>query len=132
MSIVSKLMAALRGDHEPKSAVAAVTAVKPRYAIPTVKFDPKRVTEAVKADLKINIKALKEFDECHFDRVYDAALRSISRGRDMATLVNAIMELNLPDMTKQRAGEISGILNNKATALMNRDRQVSTGIKYAI
>ena len=35
-------------------------------------------------------------------------------------------------MTKQRASEISIRLNNKATALINRNQQVSIGIKYAI
>jgi hypothetical protein len=132
MSILSKLMSAIRGGGEPKSAVATARVVEPAYAIPTVKFDPKRVTEAVKTDLKKNIKKIKELDESHFDQIYEAALRSISRGRDLATLFNAIMSLNLPSMTKQRAGEISLSLNNKATALMSRNRQKSLGIEYAI
>ena len=42
------------------------------------------------------------------------------------------MGLNLPNMTKQRASEISRNLASKTTAQMNRDRQVSMGIKYAI
>jgi uncharacterized protein with gpF-like domain len=144
----------LRGGGEPKPAVAPARAVEPGYAIPTVefdpervtagfrvldagriptvKFDPKRVTEAVKVDLKKNIRKIKEFDESHFDKIYEAALRSISGGRDMATLFNAITELNLPGMTKQRASDISGSLNNKATALMDQNRQESLSIKYAI
>ena len=132
MSIISKLLSAIRGGGKPKPAVATVRAVEPAYAVPTVKFDPKRVTEAVKADLKNNIKKIKEFDESHFDQIYDAALRSISRGRDLATLFNAIMELHLPGMTKRRASEISLSLNNKATALIHRNRQASIGVKYAI
>ncbi|MGB8366202.1 MAG: hypothetical protein WCE20_17025, partial [Rhizomicrobium sp.] len=125
-------MSAIRGGGEPKPAAAPARAEEPVYAIPTVKFDPKLVTEVVKADLKSDIKKIKEFDESHSEQIYDAALRSVSRGRDLATLFNAIMELNLPDMTKQRASDISRSLNNKATALMNRDRQVSIGVKYAI
>ena len=97
-----------------------------------MKFDPERVTEAVKIDLKNNIKTMKEFDESNFGMIYDAALRSISRGRDVATLFNVIMDLKLPDMTKQRASEISLSLNNKATTRMDRNRQVSSGMKYAI
>jgi hypothetical protein len=42
------------------------------------------------------------------------------------------MQMNINGMTKQRAGAISLSLNNKATALMNRDQQVSLGVKYAI
>jgi hypothetical protein len=49
--------------------------VEPAYAIPTVKFDPKRVTEAVKTDLKYNIKEIKEFDQSHFDQIYDLGAR---------------------------------------------------------
>lgn len=75
-------MSAISGGKKPKPAVASARAAEPAYAIPTVKFDPNRVTEAVKADLKINIKEVKEFDESHFDQIYDAALRSISRGRE--------------------------------------------------
>jgi uncharacterized protein with gpF-like domain len=132
MSIVSNFMSAIRGGGEPKPAVAPARTVGPAYTIPTVEFDPKRVTETVKADLKNNIKKTKDFDESHLDQIYDAALRSIFRGRDLATLFNAIVKLNLPDMTNQRASEISRSLNNKATALMQRNQQVSAGITHAI
>jgi hypothetical protein len=132
MSFLSKLMSAIRGGGEPKPTAAPAKVVEQAYAVPTVKFDPKRVTEAVKIDLAKNIRKIKEFDESHFDKIYGTALRSISRGGDLATLFNAIAELNLPNVTKQRAGDISRSLNNEATALMDRNRQESHGIKYAI
>lgn len=119
MSIFSKIISAIRGGQEPKLAVDPPRAVEPPHTIPTVKFDLKRVTEAVKDDLRKNIQNISEFDEFHFVHIYDAALRSISRGQDLATLFNAITELNLPGMTRLRASEISLGLNNKATALMN-------------
>ena len=84
MSIVSKLMSAIRGGGKPRLGVAPAGAAEPPHVIPTVKFDPARVTEAVKADLKKNIRKIKEFDESHFDRIFDAALRSISRGTRIA------------------------------------------------
>jgi uncharacterized protein with gpF-like domain len=127
MSLVSKLLSALRRDEKPQAAGAN----QPTYTIPTVKFDASRVTEAVKEDLAKNIRRIRDFDASHFEHIYEAAFRSISRGRDLATLYNAIMELNLPTMTKKRAGEISRSLNNKATAIMTRDRQTSLGIQYA-
>jgi hypothetical protein len=80
MSIFSKLLSVIRGAGEPKPAAAPARAVEPAYAIPTVKFDAKRVTDAIKADLKMNIKKIKDFDESHFDQIYDAALLSITRG----------------------------------------------------
>lgn len=132
MVIFSKLMSVIRGNGRAESAATPGKAVEPAYGIPTVKFDLRRVTEAVKTDLANNIKEMKEFDEFNFFTIYDLALRSIFRGGDTATLFNSIMELNLPGMTRRRASEISLSLNNKASALMERNRQVSAGIKYAI
>ena len=66
MSIVSKMMSAIRGGKEPKPIVAPAKAVEQAHAIPTVRFDPKLVTEAVKADLKRNIKEITEFEELPF------------------------------------------------------------------
>ena len=59
--------------------VAPAATVEPIYRIPTVKFDPKRVTEQVKADLAKKLRRTTEFDKSHFDEIYDAALRAISR-----------------------------------------------------
>jgi uncharacterized protein with gpF-like domain len=99
--------------------------------IPTVKFDASRVTETVKADLRKNIMLLEGINRDDFEQVYDAALRSISAGRDLSLLYNVLMQINIEGMTKQRAEEIARLLNNKATALMNRERQGSLGIKQA-
>ncbi|WP_443699238.1 hypothetical protein [Pseudomonas sp.] len=120
MWIFSKLMSVIKGDTRPKTANAAPAKGRAGSAVPTVRFDPKRVTEAVKVDLKNNIKKIKEFDESNFEKVYEASLQSVSRGRDLGVLTAAIMDLKLPDMTKRRAGEIALSLNNKATALMKR------------
>jgi hypothetical protein len=132
MSIYSKFMLAIRGGRKPTLTAAPVEVVEPPYAIPAVTFDQNLITEEIRADLRNNIKELAEFDETNFDHIYDAALRSMTRGRDLATLAKAIMDLNLPAMTECRAGEIARILHNKATALINRDRQISVGIEYAI
>jgi hypothetical protein len=99
--------------------------------IPTVKFDSSRVTVTVKIDLAKNISDLREIDKTNFEQVYDAALRSISAGRDLHLLYNALMQLNISGMTKRRAEEITLELNNKATALMNKERPESLGIKQA-
>lgn len=132
MAIFSKLVALIRRSSEAGSTTAPDWTMERVDGIPTVKFDPNRVTEAVKSDLAKNIKEIREFDVSNFTKIYDSALRSISKGGDAAILFNSIMELNLPDMTKRRASEISISLNNKASALMERDQRVSAGIKYAI
>jgi hypothetical protein len=100
--------------------------------IPTVTFYVSRLTETVKADIRKNIILLEEIDRNHFDQVYDAALLSISAGRDLGLLYNALMQMKINGMTKRRAAEIASFLNNKATALMNRERQESLGIKSAL
>jgi hypothetical protein len=88
------------------------------------------VTETVKADLKKNIKSLNEIDAGDFDIIYDAALRSISAGRALHILYQALMTMD--GMGKRRAEEISRSLNNKATALIQAEGQERLGIKYAV
>lgn len=100
--------------------------------IPTVKFDSSRVTEAVKADVRHTILGLPEIDKNNCEQVYDAAIRSISAGRDLHFLTNAIMGLNFGEMTKRRAADIARLLNNRATSLMNREQQSSLGMTHAI
>ncbi len=102
---------------------------KQTYGIPTVKFDPAKVTEAVKADLTKNIKSLKEVGVADFDVIYDAALRSISAGGALHILYQALMTID--GMHRRRAEDISRSLNNKATALMQAEEQERLGIKYA-
>jgi hypothetical protein len=127
MSTFSKVFEAIQ-----RLSRKATSTVKPTYGVPTVKFDASRITDTVKADLRKNITLLAEVDRSHFDRIYDAALRSISAGRDLSTLYNVLLDLNINGMTKRRAGEIAHLLNNKATGLMNRERQEALGIKQAL
>jgi hypothetical protein len=132
MSIFSKLMSAIGGGGERKRAVVPARAEEPAYAIPTVQFDPMRVTDRIKSDLRKNIKCIKDIDESHFDQVYETALRSINAGRDLGSLSKAILQMNINGMTKRRAGEISALLHNKATDLIEREDRLSLGIEYAI
>jgi hypothetical protein len=99
------------------------------YGIPTVKFDAAKVTEVVKVDLRKNIQSLKEIDAGDFDKIYEAALRSISAGRALHILYQALMTIE--GMHRRRAEDISRSLNNKATALMQAEEQKRLGIKYA-
>jgi hypothetical protein len=102
------------------------------YGIPTIKFDASRVTDTVKADLRKNILLIEEIDRGHTDQIYNAALRSISAGRDLSVLYDALIHSNINGMTKRRAADIALLLNNRATSLMDRERLESLGIKYAL
>jgi len=129
--LIANLLSAVWGSPtEPPPGVASTVTGKP--SMPTVKFDPSRVTAPIKADLKENIRKIAEFDDTHCDRIYAAALRSITEGGNQAVLFNAIISLDLREMSKRRAGEISRGLSFKAKALMNRDQQLSFGIREAI
>jgi hypothetical protein len=127
MSVAAKLFEAIkRFGRKPTSTV------KPNDGIPTVNFDVSRVTDAVKADIRENIMLLEGIDKNQIDRIYDAAIRSVSAGRDLAVLCKALLELNINGMTTRRASEIALLLNNKATAVMQRERQEALGIKQAL
>jgi hypothetical protein len=104
-------------------------AEKQSHGIPTFSFDPTKVTETVKADLRQNIKSLAEVGHRDFETIYDAALHSISAGRALQILYQAL--LTIDGMSKRRAEEISLSLNNKATSLMQSEGQERLGIKYA-
>ncbi len=99
------------------------------YKVPTVKFDPSTVTDAIKADLRNNIGLLEDIDASQFDMIYEAALRSIVKGRALHVLFDALMAIE--GMEKGRASAISRSLNNKATALIEVERSLKVGIEYS-
>ncbi len=102
---------------------------QPASRIPTVKFDPTRVTDAVLVDLKENIRALPEVGADDFEAIYQAAFRAISAGGALHIISTALMDID--GMTKGRAGDISRSLDSKAKAIMNAEQQMKLGIKYA-
>lgn len=127
MSIFSKLFAAIK---KPERTTQSTVDLK--NSIPTIKFDSSLVSDAVKADIRKNVELLEGIDPKYFDQIYDAAMRSVETGRDLYLLTNALMQMNIPDMTKQKAGKIAILLNNKATSMIDRERQLSLGITEAI
>jgi len=94
-----------------------------------VEFDASTVTKSVKADLRRNIGLLDDIDKKHARQIYEAALRSVSAGRDLHVLYTALM--NIEGMSKDRAADIARSLNNKASAIIDRERQASLGITHA-
>ena len=97
-------------------------------ALPTVAFDASRVTDGIKADLWAKVQELEDLPNGQQEAVYEAALRSVSRGRDLHVLAKALTEIGVPSA---RASEIAFYLNNRATSMMNIDRMLSVGITEA-
>ena len=107
----------------------APDAVQAANRIPTVKFDPTRVTDTVLDDLKANIRALPEVGADNFETIYQAAFRAISVGGALNIIYAVLMDID--GMTKPRASDISRSLNSKAKAIMDTEQQTKLGIKYA-
>ena len=97
-------------------------------SIPTVQFDRRRVTSAVEAEIRSTLATILELDAPIPASVYAAAVESVAAGRDLAVLHNSLVGLGL---SKSRASEISRFINNKATAMMDREKQASLGITHA-
>jgi hypothetical protein len=93
--------------------------------LPTVRFDSSRVKDHVKSDLWANIQELEDLPLGSEQAVYDAALRSILKGRALDILSKALVKLDIPTA---RASEITLLLHNRATAMMALDRQLALGL----
>ncbi len=98
--------------------------------MPTVKFDPARVTETVKADLIQNVISIAEIGPNNFDAVYDAALVALSAGGNLPPLYQALIAIE--GMSKKRAMEITYSLSSKSHALMTVEQFERVGMKQAI
>lgn len=97
--------------------------------MPTVKFDPSKVTERVKADLRRNLEALPEVPRKQIQEVYDAALSMIEGGGNMATLYSVLLKLD--EMNSARAKQITRSLNQKARAFIEQESRAKLGITHA-
>lgn len=99
--------------------------------IPVIRFDGKGVTKEVKADIRAAIDNLPEIPTQLRPHVYDLAIESISRGRDLGFLTKALLLAEIPGVDKANAARIARNLNNRATALMAKNRAMSDGIQKA-
>lgn len=106
------------------------TDVKRFHSPFAIEFDPSTVSESVKANLRRNIELLGGIEKNHIPQIYEAALGSVLAGRNLHSLVVALVRIE--GMSEDRALEIARNLHNKATEQINRDRQSSLGITHAI
>jgi uncharacterized protein with gpF-like domain len=125
--VVSKFLKMLQGERRKLGSWE-----NPHYGIPTVKFDRSRVTDTVRADIRECIESLPDIDKRHFAEIYDAALSSFLRGRDIHVLYNALINSGIDGVTKNRARQIALYVDNRATSLMDKERQESLGFKYGV
>ncbi|SEI76726.1 hypothetical protein SAMN05518849_101836 [Sphingobium sp. AP50] len=98
---------------------------EPVNFVPTVKFDPMRVTEAIRADLWERIQEFEDLPLGEEQRIFDAAVVMAQRGRDLHHLAKTLEEMGV---TKSRASYIAHYLGNRSTALMDVARSRSIGL----
>lgn len=94
--------------------------------VPTVKFDAKRVTEDIRADLWERINEFEDLPDRSQHQIFEAAVIAAERGRDLAHLTGAMTRLGVP---RARASYVALYLLNRSTALMNIARSRDMGLK---
>ena len=97
----------------------------------TVRFRPTPgVREAIESSVNENVLLIKSIGETHLNDVAQLVQRSVAAGRDLGTLTNDLQERY--GITSRRAAFIARDQNNKATATINRTRQMELGLTEAI
>lgn len=92
--------------------------------LPTVRFDPSRVSEALKFDLW---KSVQEFEDLPYGQertIYAAALQAVMAGGAVNILSDVMVEMGV---TKSRAGEVSRYLSGRAWSIMQCQQYLSIG-----
>lgn len=97
-------------------------------SLPTVKADPSKVTDAVKADLRLAVAGLEDLPESAKEQVYQIALRA-SVSLDLFEMTEALKGLGL---SKPHSIELSHWLPKRARALITRDERIALGMTEAV
>lgn len=97
----------------------------------SVKFKLTRAQrDVMKAATRESVSLIRSIPEQYFKDVQGAVMQSVATGRDLSTLTKNL-EKNY-GITHRRAAFIARDQNNKATAVLNRSRQLELGIEEAI
>lgn len=95
---------------------------------------PFKMTPAMKdvlaATVQENVALIKSIPQRYFADVEGAVMRSVQAGRDVGGLADELQ--NSYGVSRRRAALISRDQNNKATAAMQRVRQLELGVEEAI
>lgn len=97
----------------------------------SVKFQlTPEVLDILKATIAENVSLIKSIPSQFFTQIEGSVMRSVTAGRDLSSLTKEL-EAHY-GVTRRRAAFISLDQNNKATAAIQRTRQMSLGITDAI
>ena len=99
--------------------------------VPTVEFRMTAATrQIVNAVTQENVSLIRSIASEHLSAVTGIVLRSVSTGRDLATLAKELQARF--DVPRKRAALIARDQNNKASAVITRSRQAEAGITHAV
>lgn len=102
-----------------------------RGVVPTVKPQMTRRTQNIlTAMTQENVGLIKSIPSKYFEQIQGSVMRSMSSGRDLATLKKEIVAIG--ESTDSRADLIARDQANKATSVINRARQKDLGITKAV
>ena len=97
----------------------------------SVKFQMSRpMNDAYQAVIGENVGLIKSIASEHLSKVQGDVMRAVQAGRSMKELTEDLKDRY--GVTRRRAALIARDQNNKATAIMNRVRQLSLGIREAV
>lgn len=97
----------------------------------SVRFQMGRAArDILEATVNQNVALIKSIPQQYFTQVEGAVMRSVTQGRDLASLSKELQEHF--GVTKRRAAFIARDQNNKATASITRARQIEMGLTEAI
>lgn len=92
--------------------------------------DTRPYQDVLRASIEENVGLIKTIPQQYFGRIERMVLRSVQTGRDLAQLTDDIQ--GAFGVTRRRAELIARDQNNKATAVLQRARQVDLGVTEAV
>ena len=98
-------------------------------AIPTVRFDPQQVSSQVEQAVRDLVAAESEIPAAQRREAYSAAIASVRRGRDAASL-SAWLLRKIDGLPKASAHRISRTIHNRATFMMRLARELKSGVEF--
>lgn len=94
----------------------------------TIKMDPKTVTPDVEKDICRQVAEIPEIPKNERKFVSEQAIESVREGRNLHRLSWALIEAGIE---KPESSRITRGIHNRATEMINRNRQIGLGIKKA-
>lgn len=98
-----------------------------RPSLPTVKFNPKHVTDEVRSDIAATLRRQRRLSNTWRD-IYSEAVLSVEEGGNLARLARALQTIG---WTSADAGDLARHVHSRATAIIGRSRQLDAGFAEA-